>query len=135
NQSSRGDLPSGNYYVDGDPANDNLYLVVDGKSIHFESSGDLREAFQAIDKTMDPKYLDDQEALDHQTDITMADWGDESYIYTLMNWPGGSEKISVFFKAVVSEDGLGASGQGLSYYPSRKMINGWAGDFILAEES
>lgn len=45
------ELPSGNYYINGDAANDNLYLVVDGKNIHFESSGDLRQAFQAVDIT------------------------------------------------------------------------------------
>lgn len=126
------ELPSGNYYIEGDPTNDNLYLVVDGKNIHFESSGDLREAFKSADITLDPRYLTDEDALDHQTDITMADWGDKSYTYTLRNFPG-SEKIVVFFKVIETEEG--ASGQGLMYYPSNNMIHSWAGDFVLAEES
>ena len=126
------ELPSGNYYIGGDPANNDLYLVVDGKTIHFESSGDLREAFQAIDKTMDPLYLTDKDALDHQTDITMADWGDDSYTYALNYFPT-TDIIMVYFRYALREDGLPGSGQALKYYERENKISGWAGDFVLAE--
>ena len=125
------EIPSGNYYVDGDPENDELYLVVDGKTIHFESSIGLREAFKNHDRYIDERYLYDEDALEHQVDVTMEDWGDDSYTYTLKNEVGDTNDLNVLFRIAESE--FGYSGQGIRYITDSKTLSGWAGDFVLAE--
>ncbi|MDE7230283.1 MAG: hypothetical protein K2N56_07370 [Oscillospiraceae bacterium] len=126
------ELPSGNYYVDGDPANDNLYLVVDGKNIHYASSGDLREAFQARDLILDPRYKDDPDALDRQTDVTMSQWGAENYTYTLTNWPGDSGDLVVRVSSADHEEGT-ISGGSMIYHTDTNTFHSFAGDLVLAK--
>lgn len=124
------EIPSGNYYIDGDPENDELYLVVDGGTIHFESSIGLREAFKAITIKLHEE-ASDEDWLERQINQDMEDWGEDSYTYTVKNIPGRTNELGVMFRIAESE--FGYSGQGVHYFPDTKTIHSWAGDYLLAE--
>ena len=129
------ELPSGNYYIEGDPANDNLYLVVENGTIRFQSdTGDLRDAFKASDINLDEKYLVDAEALERQVNLSMANWGD-TYNYVLGKFGDSTDKFMVYTKAELDEHGEPQGGQGFMYSIDTKSLHSVRGDFILAEES
>lgn len=124
------EIPSGSYYIDGDPQNDELYLVVDGGNIRFANrDNDVREGFRSALERLGPAYYDNMET---QLDVTMEDWGD-TYAYKNKWFPGYSDFFMVMFRMTESEDGENYSGQGLKYYPETKTLNFVMGDFVLAE--
>lgn len=131
------EIPSGRYYLNGDPTNDSLYLVVDGKTIHFESDHDLREGFKELTRSFDEMEGVDEAGIDHQTDMTMLDWGESSYTYTVKRWLNLDPKefVSVYFRIAENEDGTSWTGRALHYSDNTKTISGWAGEYILFEES
>lgn len=129
------EIPSGCYYIDGDPSNDLLYLVVDGKTIHYASATDLREGFKAAERAYNPRYLEDEEGLDHQTDVTMADWADDSYTYkTKFAGLDPSIRFEVMWRISESPDGTLWDGQGMTFFPDIKGLRSWEGTYILYED-
>lgn len=126
------EIPSGTYYLDGNPENDELCIVVDGGNIRFQSD-DLREAFKAIDLEFNPDLADNSEALKSQLDADMEDWGADSYSYKTKWFPGTSDYFMVMFNISENEDGTLWGGRGFKYYPDTKTLDSWAGDFILSE--
>lgn len=123
------EIPSGTYYLDGNPENDKLCIVVDGGNIRFQSD-DLRAAFAELDLEFDPTLADNPDALESQLDLDMEDWGD-SYDYKTF-WVAGGEKINVLVRWAVDENGKAyCTGQGFLFYSN--TLHTWAGDFILVE--
>ncbi len=125
-------IPSGNYYIDGNSENDDLYIVVNGGNIKFQSD-DLRAAFEDVTlRITDPSMAGNPEILKSQVDSDIEDWGGD-YEYKTFRF-GNTEKINVLIRWETNENGEAiATGQGFLFYPDSNTLHTWAGDFVIAE--
>lgn len=127
------EINDGNYYIGGDPSNNDLYLVIEDGTIRYQSdTGDLRNAFRNVELNCDEQFRVSEENLEHQLDITMADWGD-TYNYVLGHWSDSTDRLIVYTKTELNENGEPQGGQGFMYYIDKKSLHSWEGDYILYE--
>lgn len=137
------ELKDGSYYVDGDPANNDFYIVVEGETIRFQSdTGDLRDAFKAIELS-DCRV--EEENLEQQVDLDMEYWGKDYCNYELDRFnipdPNASDVLFVgwdpeFFNRNDNIFFVHWKGTGTMFYSvEKKMIRGgFFGNFVLYED-
>lgn len=128
------EIKDGNYYIDGDPANNELYIVVENDTIRYATDlNDLREAFTRSVEADEEIVFDTEEAFEAQIDYFVSEWGG-TYTYDVMVTQDNRALVGIIAGPDEHENEQHYHG-GFGYSNDTKTFDCSRGNFVLYKET
>lgn len=126
------DVKDGCYYIDGDPANNELYLIIENGTFRYASDTlSIREAFTKVDESDEELCIDTEELLQAQVDSDMLYWGG-TYTYDSVVLGNGHIMLEIMAAPDEHCDEEHQHGS-VPYVPETNTIRSWGISYTLYE--
>ncbi len=123
----------GCYYIDGDPANNELYLIIENGTFRYASDTlSIREAFTIADRNDEEMFFETEEAFEAQVDSDMLYWGG-TYTYNTFVLENGHIILDITAGPDEHSDKEHIHG-GVPYDPNTDTIRSWGVNYTLYKE-